>query len=146
MSEMMVVPATGVECAAKIAMTALCAVAAAMGLLPIHQLPRFIFLERRRCEFVNPELSTPHRAVNETQSIRADVACCNDQTVDRPANGIIFAAAGSTWQESRAARRPGLTIGVVLWHTVPPPAIARKNRIVCRVSTCPHPSRLPLKP
>jgi hypothetical protein len=59
MLEMMVVPATAVECAAKIAMTTLRGVAAAMALLPIHQLSRFIFLGRRRCEFVNLAMSTP---------------------------------------------------------------------------------------
>jgi hypothetical protein len=96
MSEMMVVPATAVECDAKIAMTVLRGVAAAMGLLRNHQLPRFIFLGWRRCEFVNLTMSTPLRIVNEARSVRAEMASRNDQTVDRPAGGIIFAATGPT--------------------------------------------------
>jgi hypothetical protein len=44
---MMVLPGTGVECSAKIAMTTLPGGSGAMGLLPKHHLPRRIFLEGR---------------------------------------------------------------------------------------------------
>jgi hypothetical protein len=44
---MMVLPGTGVECSAKIAMAALPGGCAAMGLLPKQHLPRRIFLEAR---------------------------------------------------------------------------------------------------
>jgi hypothetical protein len=44
---MMVLPGTGVECSAKIAMTPLRGVSAAMGLLPKRHLPRPIFLYGR---------------------------------------------------------------------------------------------------
>jgi hypothetical protein len=47
MQEMMVCPATAVECTAEIAMTALPGATAAMGLLPNHHLPRLIFLGAR---------------------------------------------------------------------------------------------------
>jgi len=44
MSGMMVLLSKGVECSAKIAMTALPSRSAAMGLLPEHDWPRCIFL------------------------------------------------------------------------------------------------------
>jgi hypothetical protein len=46
MSGMMVLHSAQVECSAKIAMTTLLGMAAAMGLLPNHIPPRLIFLGR----------------------------------------------------------------------------------------------------
>jgi hypothetical protein len=61
MPEMMVRPATGVECAAEIAMTALPGAAAAMGLLPNHHLPRLILLDDAWCMFFNPKIGSETR-------------------------------------------------------------------------------------
>jgi hypothetical protein len=53
MSGMMVLLGKGVECPAKIAMTALRSGSGAMGLLPNHDLPRRIFLDAYAGQIVN---------------------------------------------------------------------------------------------
>jgi hypothetical protein len=68
---MMVSSLMGVECSAKIAMSALHDGAAAMALLRDRDRPRCIFVGFRAREFVNQTLGTRTRVLGEKNGIRS---------------------------------------------------------------------------
>jgi hypothetical protein len=137
---MMVLPATAVECAAKIAMTTLPGVAAAVGLLPNHHPLRIISLGPHMVRIFNLKMSSRTRCVSRA---RNRLSGFDHSDVASPHQEMSFFCAHKRRRllSHRAAQQPiilqpgppGLTIEAVLWHTVPRPCVRRKTVLSFRV-------------